>query len=188
MKEKHKRIIMIIFLIFALFTVVGKLLTGIDNNGSIFNSNSIISKAESAGNSFNFSQERNGTALTIDNYETYYEAKGLCDHVVDGDTIDVVGVGRIRLVGIDTPERGQAGYDNSTQFVKDMCLGKTVYLDIDDAENTDKYGRILAIVYVDGYNINVELLKRGYARILYIPPSEFDPYSWVDDNRVDNNT
>ncbi len=108
-----------------------------------------------------------------------YEASGLCYHVVDGDTIDVEGVGRIRLVGVNTPERGQPGYQEAKDFLEQMCLGKIVYLDIDDEKPRDKYGRILAVIYIDSLNLNAELLRRGYAKILYIPPSEFDPYSWT---------
>lgn len=62
--------------------------------------------------------EVNGTAEK----ESSYEASGYCYHVVDGDTIDVEGVGRIRLVGVNTPERGEPGYREATDFVKSMCL------------------------------------------------------------------
>jgi micrococcal nuclease len=99
--------------------------------------------------------------------------------VVDGDTIDVEGVGRIRLVGVNTPERGEPGYTSATDFVKSMVEGKTVYLDIDDAKHYDKYGRTLAVVYIDDKNLNQELLENGYAEVMYIPPSEFNPYSWT---------
>jgi len=109
----------------------------------------------------------------------HYEASGFCPYVVDGDTIDVDGVGRIRLVGINTPERGQPGYGEAKDFVKSLCLYKTVYLDIDNAKHYDKYGRVLAVVYVGNTNVNAELLKRGYAEVMYIPPSEFNPYSWT---------
>ena len=108
-----------------------------------------------------------------------YEASGYCYNVVDGDTIDVEGIGRIRFVGVNTPERGHAGYSEAKDFVKSLCLSKTVYLDIDDAKHYDKYGRTLAVIYVDNINVNAELLKRGYAEVMYIPPSEFDPYSWA---------
>lgn len=108
-----------------------------------------------------------------------YDASGYCNYVVDGDTINVEGIGRIRFVGVNTPERGEAGYTEAKNFVKQMCLGKTVYLDIDDDKHYDKYGRTLAVVYVDGTNLNAELLRKGYAEIMYIPPSEFNPYSWT---------
>jgi len=109
----------------------------------------------------------------------HYDASGRCYHVVDGDTIDVEGVGRVRLVGINTPERGEPGYQNATDFVKRMVEGKTVNLDIDNAKHYDKYNRTLAVVYIDHINLNQELLKRGYAEVMYIPPSEFNPYAWT---------
>ncbi|MDR3222401.1 MAG: thermonuclease family protein [Methanobrevibacter sp.] len=121
-----------------------------------------------------------GTQDSSQDYKKYNDATGLCDHVVDGDTLDVSGVGRIRLVGVNTPERGELGYKNATDFVKEKCLGKTLYLDIDDAKNKDRYGRTLAVVYVDGIgNLNKELLQRGYAEIMFIPPSEFNPHDWA---------
>ncbi|GAB4313280.1 MAG: thermonuclease family protein [Methanobacteriaceae archaeon] len=130
----------------------------------------------------------NDTVSTDDNEPTTptntvsnnkYDASGYCPYVVDGDTIDVEGVGRIRLVGVNTPERGQPGYQQAKDYVKRMCLGKTVDLDIDDAKNYDRYGRVLAVVYVNDVNLNAELLKKGYAEIMYIPPSEFNPYQWT---------
>lgn len=172
MKKQTKKIIIVLFLLFTLFSVGGKLLKDVNNKNFSNNSNSIYENQNNQNN-YNYSKNHQNITINTQNYEKYYEAKGFCDNVVDGDTIDVSGVGRIRLVGIDTPERGEEGYQNATDFVKQKCLGKTVYLDIDDAENKDKYGRILAIVYVDGINLNKELLKRGYAEILYIPPSEF---------------
>ncbi|MCL2157326.1 MAG: thermonuclease family protein [Methanobrevibacter sp.] len=164
MKKKIdlKRIIFIIFLIFALFSIFGKLLVGIDEE-AIDNPNN---ERKSINDSYN------GSISNLSNPN--YEVSGLCDYVYDGDTIFVVGVGKVRLVGIDTPERGDPGYEEATNYVKNKCLGKTVYLDIDNAEPKDKYGRTLAIVYVDEININQELLKLGYAKVLYIPPSEFE--------------
>jgi hypothetical protein len=54
-------------------------------------------------------------------------------------------------------------------------------LDIDDSKYTDKYGRYLAVVIVDGKNLNEMLLKEGLAEVMYIPPSEFYPYDWAPD-------
>ncbi|OPX57563.1 MAG: hypothetical protein A4E25_02208 [Methanobacterium sp. PtaB.Bin024] len=128
----------------------------------------------------NITESTNTSTVTTTSSESQnVEVSGTCYNVVDGDTIDVEGVGRIRFVGVDTPERGESGYKEAKNFVKKMCLGKTVGLDIDDAKNTDKYGRTLAVVYVDGVNLNQELLKEGYAEVLYIPPSEFNPYRWL---------
>lgn len=103
----------------------------------------------------------------------HYEASGKCYKVVDGDTIWVEGIGKIRFVQVNTPERGEPGYHEAKDYVKEKCLGKTVYLDIDDKKHYDKYNRTLAIVYTENLDINRELLNENLAEIMYIPPSEF---------------
>ena len=110
------------------------------------------------------------------------EFTGKCTYVTDGDTIEVDGLGKIRMVGVNTPERGVNGYICSKRFVQKLCLDKEVSLDIDDSKNTDKYGRYLAVVIVDGKNLNEMLLKEGLAEIMYMPPSEFYPYNWASDS------
>ena len=103
----------------------------------------------------------------------HYEASGKCYKVVDGDTIWVEGIGKIRFVQVNTPERGEPGYHEAKDYVKEKCLGKTVYLDIDDKKHYDKYNRTLAIIYTENLDINRELLNENLAEIMYIPPSEF---------------
>lgn len=98
--------------------------------------------------------------------------------VIDGDTLDIIGLGRVRLVGVNTPEKDEPGYQEAMDFLDAICLGKIVSVDIDDQCPKDHYGRILGVVIVDGRNINAELLRAGHAEVLYLPPSEFDPYSW----------
>ena len=108
------------------------------------------------------------------------EASGICSKVSDGDTIYVEGVGKVRFVGVNTPEKGVEGSDASKYFVEKLCLNKKVSLDIDDSKHSDKYGRTLAVVIVDGKNLNEMLLKEGLAEVMYIPPSEFYPYNWAN--------
>ena len=148
------------------------------NSDQNINHNTALNNDDSGQSSIqNSSPNSNDTSNPTTN--SRYEVTGLCYHVVDGDTIDVEGVGRVRLVGVNTPERGEPGYQSATDFVKSMVEGKVVGLDIDDAKHYDKYDRTLAVVYIDNINLNQELLKRGYAEIMYIPPSEFNPYSWT---------
>jgi len=148
-------------------------MTGCTNqNNNYYNNNSISNYSQPSSSQ----SEVNNTTTAA---KTNYEASGYCSYVVDGDTIDVDGVGRIRFVGVNTPERGRTGYQEAKDFVKSLCLGKTIGLDIDNAKHHDKYGRVLAVVYAGDTNVNAELLKRGYAEVMYIPPSEFNPYSWA---------
>ncbi len=111
-------------------------------------------------------------------------------YVVDGDTICLEDEEKVRLSGINTPELRSSDPDNkrlaneAKEFVEGICTeGTEVGLDVDDLTPKDRYGRTLAIVYVKiddvWTNLNYELLRSGFADILYIPPSEFNPYRWL---------
>ena len=110
---------------------------------------------------------------------------GYVKNVVDGDTIDVsfniYGIQRVRLVGIDTPEIGEEGYEEAKAFLNESCMWEEVKLDVDDEMQYDSHYRILAVVYVNDTNLNEKLVKEGYAEVMYIPPSEFDSREWVAD-------
>ncbi|WP_295722152.1 thermonuclease family protein [uncultured Methanobrevibacter sp.] len=110
------------------------------------------------------------------------EKSGICTKVVDGDTIYLDTGEKVRLVGVNTPEKGVQGADTSKYFVEKLCLNREVSLDVDDSKHTDRYGRTLAVVIVDGKNLNEMLLKEGLAEVMYMPPSEFYPYDWTNGN------
>lgn len=114
--------------------------------------------------------------------ECHVEETAICTSVVDGDTIYLDNGKKVRFVGVNTPERGVDGYITSKNFVQKLCLNKKVGLDIDDSKQFDRYGRTLAVVIVDGKNVNEMLLKEGLAEIMYMPPSEFYPYNWANEN------
>lgn len=78
--------------------------------------------------------------------------------IADGDTITVLQDKkqvRIRLYGIDCPEGGQAFGKKAKQFTSEMVFGKIVEIDYID---TDRYGRIVALVRVDGVLVNSALV------------------------------
>lgn len=100
------------------------------------------------------------------------------EKIVDGDTVWVDYEERVRLVGINTPELGQPGSIEAKEYVIDRIMNKKIYLDVDDKKPKDKYGRTLAVVLIDGDNLNKELLCKNYAEVMYIPPSEFNPDDW----------
>ena len=130
-----------------------------------------------------YSDQSNADILNkYDDTDCQAEFTGKCTYVTDGDTIEVDGLGKVRFVGVNTPERGVEGYICSKRFVQKLCLDKEVSLDIDDDKYTDRYGRYLAVVIVDGKNLNEMLLKEGLAEVMYMPPSEFYPYDWTNDS------
>ena len=103
-------------------------------------------------------------------------------YVVDGDTFDCQPGIRIRLADIDAPEYGEPGYYDAKEALKKLILYKLVYLDVDDYYVTDRYGRLVALVYVRYnkthlLNVNKWLIDNGYAVISdYV--NEFNPYTW----------
>ena len=83
--------------------------------------------------------------------------------VSDGDTITVMHHGKgekIRLYGIDCPEKRQAFGKRAKQFTSGMVFGKNVEV---RPVTIDRYGRTIAWVYVNGTCLNEELLKAGFA-------------------------
>lgn len=84
--------------------------------------------------------------------------------VTDGDTIVVLTDEKkqikIRLEGIDCPESNQDFGTKAKQATVDLCFQKNVRV---EQSGTDRYGRMLAFVFVDDVCINKELIKLGMA-------------------------
>lgn len=84
--------------------------------------------------------------------------------VIDGDTIDVFHNNqpeRIRLNGIDAPEKGMAYGQAAKEYVLDMAALKMVTVEVKD---TDRYGRTIGdVILPDGRNLNRDIVKAGYA-------------------------
>ncbi len=104
-------------------------------------------------------------------------ASGVVERVVDGDTFVLASGERVRLIGIDTPEtvhpsRGVEPYGKqASDFSKSLLAGKRVRL-VYDVQVRDRYGRLLAYVYLsDGTFVNAELVKRGFAQVSTYPPN-----------------
>lgn len=124
-------------------------------------------------------------------------------NIIDGDTIDVVITNgeteRVRLILVDTPESKGKYEDNpepyaiaAYEFTKTMLLDKTIWLE-KGIEERDRYGRLLAYVWLDNVVLNEEveeekevaiigekvgkitlnelLVKEGFARVAVFPPN-----------------
>jgi micrococcal nuclease len=83
--------------------------------------------------------------------------------VIDGDTFDLMSDKkiRVRMFGIDSPERGQAFSVKAREFTAALIAGKEINVTI---RNKDRYGRSVCDVYLnDGTYVNAEIVKAGYA-------------------------
>jgi micrococcal nuclease len=116
--------------------------------------------------------------LLADEYDVY--------RVIDGDTIKVNDGNQkitVRLVGIDAPEvshaknePGQPFSQSSGKHLAALVLNRTVDI---TSYGQDRYGRTLGEVFVDGRNINLEMVKAGLAEVYRgtpAPGQNLDPY------------
>jgi micrococcal nuclease len=98
--------------------------------------------------------------------------------VVDGDTVRVRLGGRVepvRVIGIDTPEPYREGAPEpcsreASAAMRELVGGREVRL-VADAEDRDRYDRLLRYVEVAGRDAGAELLRRGLARPLRVEPN-----------------
>ena len=105
--------------------------------------------------------------------------EGTVVRVVDGDTIHVrLGerLEKVRYIGVDTPElhhptRGQEPGGRTAAAVNGQLVsGRRVRLEL-DAQSRDRFGRLLAYVWVDATMVNAELVRRGVAQVMTVPPN-----------------
>ncbi|MBW2278068.1 MAG: thermonuclease family protein [Deltaproteobacteria bacterium] len=89
--------------------------------------------------------------------------------VVDGDTIEVRWRNenaRVRLLRINTPERGARGYDEASRALESLLRDRELRLEFERPGHParDKYDRLLAYVLAGGSNINAEMVRLGWTR------------------------
>jgi endonuclease YncB( thermonuclease family) len=88
-------------------------------------------------------------------------------YVIDGDTIRT-NLGTVRLVGIDTPEKGEPGYEEAKLVLTLLLDGKITL--VQDVNYYDKYHRMLRYVLVDGEDAGAIMIQTGHAVPMAIEP------------------
>ena len=103
--------------------------------------------------------------------------------VIDGDSFYITG-DEVRLADVSAPEWDESGGTAATSALKGLISGKTVYLDTDQKSGRDRYGRLIAVVYVktsasEYINVNKALLNRGVVSRTDYTNNEFNPSTWT---------
>ena len=84
--------------------------------------------------------------------------------IADGDTLTLLTSSneqvKMRLAGIDTPEKKQPFGNKAKQALANLAFQKQALIEV---EVKDRYGRTVGVVFVDGLNVNAELVKQGMA-------------------------
>ena len=95
-------------------------------------------------------------------FQTDFSAKVVS--IKDGDSIEVIDSNKntfiVRLAHIDCPEYGQPFSKAAKNFTSDFCFNKAVILEQTD---TDRYGRLVCEIFVEGESLNLALVKNGLA-------------------------
>lgn len=94
--------------------------------------------------------------------------------IIDGDTAEIDNNESVRLLGINTPERGEFYYSEATEFLEGLILNKTIKLEF-TSDRYDKYGRILSYIFLENENINIKIVENGFGNYYFY--SGRDKYS-----------
>lgn len=89
--------------------------------------------------------------------------------VTDGDTVRLDDGERVRLLGIDTPERGENLYSQAGDSLRAMVLNRKVGLEFDRTRR-DPYKRLLCYLWIGDTLVNEQMVASGFARLYIWPP------------------
>ena len=96
--------------------------------------------------------------------------------VIDGDTIVISGDERVRLIGIDTPENGQCGFDEAKQALEKLLASGSATFYSGTTSDKDKYDRLLRYIEVEGIDIGLNLISNGFAIARYDSRDGYGPH------------
>lgn len=91
-----------------------------------------------------------------------FKHRGIVSFVIDGDTVILADKTKLRLWGVDAPEKGEQGADQATSFLKSLIDQKRIFYTKTD---TDKYERTVARIFLkDGREVNRLLIESGFTK------------------------
>ena len=94
--------------------------------------------------------------------------------IKDGDSVELLGGDRLRLLSVDAPEEGQLFFDEACQFLTELTLGKTARIEF-AGRRRDKYGRLLGYLYIDdSIFVNKAILENGLGYLYLFKDTELN--------------
>ncbi len=108
--------------------------------------------------------------------------EAIVERIIDGDTLVIENKTSVRLLGINSPEKGEFYYEEAKKFLEDSILNEKVYLEF-GAKKYDKYNRVLAFVFSENKNVNIELIKQGFANVYILDNKRYEKQlraAWQD--------
>jgi len=108
--------------------------------------------------------------------------EAIIEKIIDGDTIVIENKTSVRLLGINSPEKGEPYYSEAKSFLENLILNKTIYLEF-GTKKYDQYNRVLAFVFFENKNMNIELIKQGFANVYILDNKRYEKQlkvAWQD--------
>lgn len=96
--------------------------------------------------------------------------------VIDGDTVVIASDERVRLIGIDTPEKGQCGFDEAKQALEKLLASGPATFYSGTTSDKDKYDRLLRYIEVEGIDVGLNLISNGFAIARYDSRDGYGPH------------
>ena len=103
--------------------------------------------------------------------DDYLPGRYLVTKVIDGDSVELNGNEKLRLLGIDCPEKGDIFHDSALAVLSKLVLNREITLKFDNRRR-DGYGRLLAYIYVDTLLVNAYILRNGLAAVYLFPDNQ----------------
>ncbi|MEM7825454.1 MAG: thermonuclease family protein [Candidatus Aenigmatarchaeota archaeon] len=91
--------------------------------------------------------------------------------VIDGDTFELANGKKVRLLGVDAPEKNKYFYLEAKEKLEELIGSKNVFLEA-DVTNSDTSGRLLRYVFVGNTFVNLEMVKQGFASVYIVSPNQ----------------
>ncbi len=135
--------------------IIGALIIGA---AIYFSSGQVNYNGEKANN---FLENRGGECAEIPNLPD--GAEKLVTKVIDGDTFVIEGGYSVRILSIDTDERGYPCYQEAKDKLEELILNKKVKLEKEEEEDVDQYCRYLRHIFLNSENISLKLVEEGLA-------------------------
>ena len=121
-------------------------------------------------------------ATVIDDDRGSADSRAVVTQVVDGDTVVIDSGKRVRLIGVDTPERDTCGFAAATAAMRRMVEERTVVLvNPDSVQDLDTYGRLLRFVDVGGRDAGLAQIRSGLGEARYDSRDGYDEHPREDE-------
>ena len=111
-----------------------------------------------------------------ENFDVVEKESFFVSRVIDGDTVEIENLGNkesVRLIGINTPERGEEIYGEAKTFLESQVVNKTAELEYGKTKR-DQYGRTLAYIYINNENVNEKIVENGYGNVYFLEDDKYE--------------